>query len=140
MGSQTSCQKCNFEDIQYSLKEKNVMLINTLPGDKQDLLIIGTTPISNEERTINSLLGKQLNKKIIIYGKNSNDETIYKKYNQLKDLGFTNMYLYVGGLFEWMLLQDIYGADEFQTTKNDLDILQFKPKSMFQMNLLQDMD
>ena len=56
------------------------------------------------------------NKYIIIYGKNSIDITAENKYNQIKSLGFINVLLYSGGLFEWLLLQDIYGKDEFSTT------------------------
>ena len=33
-------------------------------------------------------------------------------------------------MFEWMLLQDIYGTDDFPTTINELDILKFKPVSI----------
>jgi hypothetical protein len=71
---------------------------------------------------INNLL-KNSNKsvKIIVYGKNCNDEKIYVKYNQLNSLGFYNVYIYTGGLFEWLLLQDIYGATEFPTTKKELE-------------------
>lgn len=29
-------------------------------------------------------------------------------------------------MFEWLLMQDIYGNDEFITTSNDLDILKYK--------------
>ena len=48
------------------------------------------------------------------------------------DLGFINVYIYLGGLFEWLLLQDIYGRDLFKTTKNELDILKYKPDSILQ--------
>ena len=54
-------------------------------------------------------------------------ETIYKKYKQLQELGFVNIYVYPGGLFEWLLLQDIYGHEDFPTTSQELDILKFKP-------------
>ena len=64
---------------------------------------------------------------IIVYGKNNTDDTAEKKYQQLIDLGFSNVYLYYGGLFEWLLLQDIYGETEFPTTKKVLDILKYKP-------------
>ena len=64
---------------------------------------------------------------IYVYGKHNLDETAYKKYEQLIQLGFTNAYLYIGGLFEWLLLQDIYGDEDFPTTKKELDILKFKP-------------
>ena len=37
------------------------------------------------------------------------------------------VYLYLGGLFEWLLLQDIYGFDDFPTTSRQLDILKYKP-------------
>ena len=56
---------------------------------------------------------------------NACDEGIVSKYNQLIKLGF-NVYVYPGGLFEWLLLQDIYGDDSFPTTKKEVDILQFK--------------
>jgi hypothetical protein len=36
--------------------------------------------------------------KIIIYGRNCNDEKVYVKYNQLCSLGFYNVYIYMGGL------------------------------------------
>ena len=29
-------------------------------------------------------------------------------------------------MFEWLLLQDIYGDDEFPTTTKELDILKYK--------------
>lgn len=64
-------------------------------------------------------------KKIIVYGKNTTDDSAEKKYKQLSGLGFGEIYIYSGGMFEWMLLQDIYGADEFPTTKKVLDILRF---------------
>jgi hypothetical protein len=38
--------------------------------------------------------------------------------------------MYLGGMFEWMLLQDIYGRDEFPTTSKVLDILKYKPKRL----------
>ena len=44
-------------------------------------------------------------------------------------LGFCNVYVYPGGIFEWLCLQDIYGEKEFPTTSKELDILKFKPQS-----------
>ena len=64
---------------------------------------------------------------IILYGKNSNDELIERKTLQLQQLGFHNIFIYVGGMFEWLLLQDIYGEDVFPTTSKENDILKFKP-------------
>jgi hypothetical protein len=121
--------KINFEDLQYAIKNPNqYIIINTLPITEQDCLINGTIPYHTEEKRMNELLNNyDLNNiKIIIYGKNANDESGEQKYKQLKGLGFNELYLYCGGLFEWMLLQDIYGNNEFPTTIKMLDILKFK--------------
>jgi hypothetical protein len=126
---QTSYKKINFEDVQYAIKNINqYIIINTLPNAEQDCLIKHTLSYEQEESTINEMLGNYdfNKKKIIVYGKNSIDETAEKKYSQLKTLGFSELYLYSGGLFEWMLLQDIYGNTEFPTTKKVLDILKYK--------------
>ena len=122
--------KLNYEDIQYLLKLKDkekYILINTLDNSEQECLILNTVRSDKEEYIINSLLNKNKSYKIIIYGKNCNDEKIFNKYNQLISLGFNNVYIYIGGLFEWLLLQDIYGEIEFPTTKKELDILKYKP-------------
>jgi len=75
-------------------------------------------------------------KNIIIYGKNANDNKSLEKYKQLISLGFVNVYIYCGGLFEWLLLQDIYGEDEFPTTKKELDIIKYKPSKLFNVMYL----
>ena len=56
---------------------------------------------------------------------NSSDDTLIKKYYQLRKLGIKNIYVYVGGLFEWLLLQDIYGEDIFPTSSTHIDILKY---------------
>jgi hypothetical protein len=137
--SQPSSIKINYEDIQYIIKnQEGHLLINTLSHSEQNCLITNTININNEENIINTYL-KRGSKgiKIIIYGKNSNDEKIYNKYNQLTSLGFNNVYIYAGGLFEWLLLQDIYGETEFPTTKKELDILKFKPNKLLNIQMLE---
>ena len=139
MGNSQSIQKINFEDIQYVIKNCEVhILINTLNESEQDCLIKNTVNIYKESELINKFIkigNKQV--KIIIYGRNCNDEKIYEKYNQLSSLGFYNIYIYTGGLFEWLMLQDIYGIDEFQTTKQELDILKYKPHKVLNVQLLE---
>ena len=61
-----------------------------------------------------------------------------KKYDQLIGLGFVNIFIYPGGLFEWLMLQDIYGNEIFPTTKKELDILKYKSKSRFTTFLISD--
>jgi hypothetical protein len=139
MGQSQSIQKINFEDIQYTFNNKDDhILINTLNETRQDCLIIGTINCNKEVELINNFI-KNGNKKIkiIIYGLNSNDENIYIKYNQLISLGFYNVYVYSGGMFEWLLLQDIYGSKEFPTTKKELDILKYKPNKIFGIHMLE---
>ena len=129
MGNTHSCQKINFEDIQYVIKNpESHLLINTLSECQQDCLIPNTVNITQEEILINKLIkngNKNIN--IIVYGTNSNDEKIYKKSQQLISLGFFNVYIYLGGMFEWLMLQDIYGDKEFPTTSKQLDFLKYKP-------------
>ena len=107
-----------------------ILIINTLPYNEQDCLIPYTLPFSEEETTINNIIenGIDSNIKIIIYGRNCNDEKMEKKYKQLISFGFQEVYVYTGGLFEWVLLQDIYGIKEFPTTTVVLDILRFSSK------------
>ncbi len=132
-------KKIGFDDVREIVKNDKYILINTLPSSEQQCLIRGTISCSDEENIINSHLNKNLG--IVIYGKNSNENKVYEKYGQLIDLGFTKIYIYVGGLFEWLLLQDIYGEDEFPTTSKELDILKFRPKSVLgNKYLLTDMD
>lgn len=115
----------NFEKIQQAINN-NSIIINTLPEDQQTCLITGTINIADEITTINNNFKNKKNLLIIIYGKNNNDETVIKKYNQLIKIGFINVYIYLGGLFEWLLLQDIYGYDNFPTTTKEIDILKYK--------------
>ena len=89
-----------------------------------------------EVELINNYLKSNRAVKIVIYGRNSNDELLYKKYQQLVSLGFTNVHAYIGGMFEWLLLQDIYGADEFPTTTKQLDILKYKPVQRLNVQLI----
>ena len=128
----TIVNKVNFEDIQQLIKNnmENKLLINTLNQSYQKCLIKKTIIASGEENIIRKLIDeKMFSHIIIIYGKNSNDTSIYDKYQQLSDLGFLNVYVYTGGLFEWLCLQDIYGKEEFSTTSIELDILKYKPRS-----------
>jgi len=139
MGNSQSIQKINFEDVQFILKNsESHLLINTLSETEQSCLLPLTVQASQEESIINKYLKNGLkNVRIIIYGRNCNDEKIYTKYNQLTSLGFYNVYIYTGGLFEWLLLQDIYGTIEFPTTKKELDLLKFKSNKILNISLLE---
>ena len=133
MGNTNSCSKINYEDMQDCVKSGNsnnkpCLIINTISPERQSCLILNTVSIDSEEKMVNDWLKQNTGVNIVIYGENANDDKIYEKYNQLKNLGFSNVFIYPGGLFEWLLLQDIYGEEEFPTTSKELDILKFKPK------------
>lgn len=134
----SSIQKINYEDVQYAVQHpNNHLLINTLLYDEQKCLIANTLNIQDEEQVINNLIKN--NKKeipIIVYGKHCNDEKIYEKYMQLSSLGFYEVFLYTGGMFEWLMLQDIYGEKEFPTTSKELDLLKYKPNKRLSVSLL----
>lgn len=136
MGNSQSMQKINYEDIQTVIKHYNTfLLINTLQPADQGCLITHTISIDKEETLINKWLRENRSIKIIVYGRNSNDETVTKKYQQLLALGFNNIYVYTGGIFEWLLLQDIYGKELFPTTKKEVDLLKFKAPSILNQQL-----
>ena len=85
---------------------------------------------NNEEEVINNMLNDYNvpNKPIAIYGKNTSDKSVEKKYDQLLKYGFKELYIYYGGLFEWLLLNEIYGYEEFPLNKNhsNIDILKYR--------------
>ena len=138
MGNTQSIQKINFQDIQTVIKTPELyLLINTLNENEQKCLITNTISIYQEEQIINKHLRTNKHIRIIIYGKNCNDDTPSKKYEQLINLGFVNMYVYVGGMFEWLLLQDIYGKELFPTTTNQLDLLKYKPNKILNIPLIE---
>lgn len=135
MGASISVPKLNFEDIVHILKshkcdKSRYIIINTMPIDMQSHLIFGTLKIDEEVYTLNSLIKSNIDINIVIYGINCSDNSVVKKYEQLRKLGFYNVHVYLGGLFEWILLQDIYGNESFQTTSSEkIDILKYRGTS-----------
>jgi len=131
--------KIGFEDIKFAIQTPDkYLLINTLGINEQNCLIKNTVPIELEEKMVNDLLDKfEFNTRtFLIYGKNTSDNSVDTKYNQLRGLGFSNIYIYPGGLFEWLLLQDIYGNKEFPTSGRELDVLKHRVSKTFSNNLL----
>jgi len=138
MGNTQSMKKINYEDMQTVIKNPEIyLIINTLPPSEQQCLIVNTTLASDEEILINKFMNENKSIRIIIYGKNCNDESINKKYQQLYSLGFYNTFIYLGGMFEWLMLQDIYGKDLFPTTKKELDLLKYKSNQLLNIGLLE---
>ena len=137
MGVSTSSIKISFEDMQVCCRNPDqYRLISTLPDEMQGCLIPGTTPAADEEGALNELMKTGRSSRLVVYGTNCNDESIYKKYNQLTKCGFTDISLYPGGMFEWLLLRDTFGEEEFPVTECELDILRYKPVRTFGGNYI----
>lgn len=128
MGNIPSGIKINYEVIQNAISNRQgeYILINVLPEHEQNCLIKTTVKANDEEDLINRLVKTNKKQKIIIYGRNCNDDKLIKKYNQLSSMGFKNLFVYIGGLFEWLCLQDIYGKDNFATDGEELELLKYK--------------
>ena len=127
----TNMNKANFEDVQYAIQHsKDFIIINTLSITDQDCLILGTITAYQEEKIINDIISRidVPDKRVIIYGRNASDNSPEKKYKQLQNLGIIEIAIYSGGLFEWLLLQDIYGNKAFPTTSTtkNIDLLRYK--------------
>jgi hypothetical protein len=133
MGNSQSINKINFESVQNIINNNitcgQFIIINTLENNNQDCLIKNTLSPQEEINALNNYLKNNKSINILIYGENCCDTKVIDKFNQLYKLGFSNLYIYIGGLFEWLLLQDIYGYDEFPTTTKIIDILKYKGKS-----------
>jgi len=107
-------------------KMKDVIFINTMSIERQYCLIKGTIKANVEEEFMNKLLKTNKNKEIIIYGIHHTDLTVIKKYNQLKKLGFKNVHIYFGGMYEWLLLQEVFGNINFEIDGSLKDIIDYK--------------
>lgn len=144
-----SSDRLNFEDVQSVIANRGggisiggtlaahtvtYLIISTLKSEFLNCVISGTVPAAQEEARINDILsGNTVNGDtitIIVYGLHATDETAYAKYEQLLKHGITRVCVYVGGMFEWLLLQDIYGADLFPTSgkKEAADIIKYRPQ------------
>ena len=123
-------RKTGFEEIQQYIQsnDPNIILINTIDATDQDILILKTVNYQNEVAIVNKAISDK--KCIIIYGYNNNDERIFHKYYQILKLGHANVSVYVGGLFEWLMLNDIYGAELFPLTKQCTDFYKYRPKGI----------
>tara|TARA_B100001769_G_scaffold270876_1_gene262773 strand:+ start:1713 stop:2129 length:417 start_codon:yes stop_codon:yes gene_type:complete len=136
MGNSLIIKRINFEDMQESITT-NKIIINTLTSDDQECLIKNTLDVNHEVKILNKQIERgNFEEVIIIYGSNSSDNKVYDKYKQLLGLGFSNIYIYIGGIFEWLLLQDIYGFDLFPTTTRNHDLLSYKGEKKINLKLL----
>ena len=114
-------ERATFDD----LTNASYLIINVLNDTEQDVLIQGTVPCTEEVVQVEKAI--QEKRVIIIYGRNNHDDKVWIKHAQLKKLG-GKAKVYVGGLFEWILLQELYGNERFPLTSYKFDPYQYSPK------------
>jgi hypothetical protein len=132
MGNAPLIRRASFEDVQYAIQGK-CLLISVLGDHEQSVLVKGTVPASDEVRLVEDALSHK--REILVYGLHSSDARVLAKCEQIIKLGGQPV-AYVGGLFEWLLLQDIYGTDSFPTMGFTLDHLHFKPNNVLSVQYL----
>ena len=102
MGNSISNQDiANFEDVQKFVLATDCVILNVMDAADQDTLILKTLSAVAEVDALNTLMDDgEFDRKILVYGRNSADvEKVLKKQKQLMALGFTEVYVYLGGLF-----------------------------------------
>jgi hypothetical protein len=121
-------KRIGFEDmLEIIARPDQYVILSTMGIYDQDCLIRGTLSAGQEESIVNEMLNRYTSvKTVVVYGRHSADDTVDKKYTQLTTLGIANVLVYSGGLFEWLLLQDIYGEKEFPTTTKSPDLLRYR--------------
>jgi len=125
----STIKRADYEDMIHAIRNPDsFLIINTLTPGEQQVLIKGTLSYTDEEPIINNIVSNYTMDTItiVVYGKNANDETAEKKCRQIQTLGFRNVFLYGGGLFEWLLLQDIFGDVNFPTIGKTDNFLKYK--------------
>ena len=125
MGIMYSLPSYKYYEVKDRIR-KDIILLNTMPMNRQDCLIKGTMKANYEEEFMNQLLKTNKNKEIILYGLHHTDLSVIKKYNQLKKLGFKNVHIYFGGMYEWLLLQEVFGSINFEIDGSLKDIIEYK--------------
>jgi len=121
------CRRIGFADMKQAV-HLGYIVLNTLPETQQGCLIKGSIAADEEEERMNDYLEhEETDKIVVLYGAHSCDESVDRKVEELGELGFRRVYVYTGGLFEWLLLQDVYGVAEFPTTGRCTDLLAYQP-------------
>jgi hypothetical protein len=128
-----SSNMVGFEDVKHAIRAgpAKFILINTF---EQDVIVQGTVSSEREEIVINAQLTDYMKPDvpIIVYGRNSCDDSVDAKEKQLRALGLDDIYVYRGGMFEWLLMGDVFGQDEFPIVRRgtlSVDILKYAPVS-----------
>jgi hypothetical protein len=92
--------------------ETDMTLLTTM--ECSECFIANTATIADEEQKMNALIKQgEFDELIVVYGKNYSDENVFRKYEQLVNFGFSNVRVYRGGMYEWLLLHCIHGNNMY---------------------------
>jgi hypothetical protein len=95
------------------------LIISTTITERGSPYIAGTVSRFAELITIDSLKrSNRFDVPILVYGHNMFDTTVKTQSTILMNNGFTKVFVYVGGMFEWMLLHKLYGNTAFPIVCN----------------------
>ena len=98
-----------------------VILLATPDVDSKGWRIAGTLSPQTEEREINRVIqaynasGKPPKEKIVYYGLNAVDKSPDEQVAKLAGHGIAAS-VYRGGVFEWLLLREVFGAESYAVT------------------------
>ncbi len=97
------------------LSSNPTILIHAMKIEDEHILIHKTLTATEEVDKINLLISEHnFEQNIIIYGYSHMDlQALLLKKQKLHAYGFDNVFIYLGGMFEWLLLRDVYGEIEF---------------------------
>ena len=129
-GSKDVVKVIGFEDMLVLHKTK-VVLLNTMERANQACLIRGTVHADDEETTMNAMLTSTdpsvTDRLVVVYGRHYLDPKPMEKARALRVMGLSRLLVYRGGLFEWLLLQEVFGHDQFPTQGACTDLLLYRP-------------
>jgi hypothetical protein len=95
-----------------------IILLATPEVDTKGWRIAGTLPPETEEREVNRVIqafnasGINPKEKIVYYGLNAVDKSPDQQVAKLASHGIAGS-VYRGGMFEWLLLREVFGADAY---------------------------
>ncbi len=114
----------NFDDMKQAIY-RGYTICHIMEEADEGTIIKNTLSVKDEIKKINDFLqNDQLDGMIVLYGRNYTDiDKLAQRQKQLNSLGFMRVFIYVGGLYEWVLLQNVYG-DKLFPTNRIFDILE----------------
>lgn len=114
-------RRCNFETVNMARHDGVIISAGPLVS-----YIEGTVDGDKANQVLDKCLREDPSKLVVFYGLNSTDSAPLHRWNNATQLGLENAHVYCGGMFEWLILGELYGNDMFPVTSIQDDLLKFK--------------